>query len=496
MRRLILALLLFAPVSAMAQWGGGFVPKSHSGSPPSTCLQGVAFNDLCPAAPVAGKFVFSPATVFSGYAARPPWNVAGVDFPVGYTTAVGSLKDWSTAALPSGCVKAGNNVTCSTANTTIAGYDFGLHNGGTLICNAANLTVQNNHFLVGTNNLVPVGGNILGNVIVANNSCSGMSIINNEVDGGGQAVTSQQGQTLNFVANGGGTWTVKYNYMHASGGDMINWGSGNSIIINAFANFFKDIGTNTDHSDTFQFCSQVVGSGSRMSFNYVWQTVDQPGAGNGLFVQLSECAGMTMASLDVSNNGAAALAACVTCNWLFGFYDDLGATSANVSIRNNYGDPTGLFVPTGLFTQSAWFGINGPGIPLNSINIAHPSVFHDLTNMVSGASIPVPSAGSPNAGGYSVYPDGSGYTPSLSDIFAITAAPASGNRVTGNTVVFTLAMAVLPWTVTGSPTLSLSGTGSPTAVYTSGSGTNTLTFTYTVLAGQTATNLTVTAINP
>jgi hypothetical protein len=49
------------------------------------------------------------------------------------------------------------------------------------------------------------------------------------------------------------------------------------------------------------------------------------------------------------------------------------------------------------------------------------------------------------------------------------------------------------WTVTGTPTISLSSGG--TASYSSGSGSNSLVFTYAVGAGQTATNLAVTSIN-
>ncbi len=57
-------------------------------------------------------------------------------------------------------------------------------------------------------------------------------------------------------------------------------------------------------------------------------------------------------------------------------------------------------------------------------NLAHPMAMHDLTNMVSGAKVPIPSFSSPSTPGYYVYP---GYTPSLSDIFAVMLSPASGD---------------------------------------------------------------------
>ena len=52
---------------------------------------------------------------------------------------------------------------------------------------------------------------------------------------------------------------------------------------------------------------------------------------------------------------------------------------------------------------------------------------HSLTNMVSGSTIAIPTFSSQTLQGYYVYPDASGYSPSLSDIFAIAAAPSSGN---------------------------------------------------------------------
>src|SRR5262249_8656336 len=126
-------------------------------------------------------------------------------------------------------------------------------------------------------------------------------------------------------------------------------------------------------------------------------------------------------------------------------------------------------------------------------NLAHPMAMHDLADMVSGAKVPVPSFSSPSTFGYYVYPDLSGYAPSLSDIFAIIPSPASGDVTTGNTITFTLDMVRATWAVTGTPTISLSSGG--TASYSRGSGSNSLVFTYTVGAGQTATNLAVTSLN-
>ena len=166
-----------------------------------------------------------------------------------------------------------------------------------------------------------------------------------------------------------------------------------------------------------------------------------------------------------------------------GFYADLGGVADHVAMHNNYIDPTGI----NLYTASPWLATASGGT-----NLAHPTAMFGLTNMVTGASIPVPSASHKTSQGYYVYPDASGYSPALSDIYTTQASPSSGTVSAGGTITFTLNMDE-PWTVTGTPTFSLSSGGA--ATYSGGSGTNTLTFTYPVGAGDIATNLAITAVN-
>ena len=91
------ALLLTASLLALAgcatarpiHGGGGGMP-----APPGTCPQGGGYNDGCAAAIQTANF--QNATLFTAnpvsgqgpYAVRPPWNVAGADYPVGYDTTV------------------------------------------------------------------------------------------------------------------------------------------------------------------------------------------------------------------------------------------------------------------------------------------------------------------------------------------------------------------------------------------------------------------------
>ena len=142
-------------------------------------------------------------------------------------------------------------------------------------------------------------------------------------------------------------------------------------------------------------------------------------------------------------------------------------------------DPTGVLGYTG----SPWLGNGRTGNGAYSpSNIAHPSAFHDLVSMLTGKIYPVPNLTSPTGYGYYVYPDASGYLPSLSDIYGLSASPSTGHLVTGQSVAITLTMDAPLWTVSGSPTLTLNSGG--TAYYSSGSGTNALVFNYVVGAGN------------
>ena len=76
--------------------------------------------------------------------------------------------------------------------------------------------------------------------------------------------------------------------------------------------------------------------------------------------------------------------------------------------------------------------------------------------------------------------------------FVGTADDDSSNATTGHVVTITM-ISSTPVTVTGSPTLQLND--NEVATYVSGSGGNALVFTYTVQAGDSASDLAVTAIN-
>lgn len=478
----VLALLLaLLPIAASAQI------VQFSGAPPSSvasCAQGSTYQDGCGGAP-AGSANFS--TILSSYTKRPPWNVAAVDYRVGIPSTT-VLQDVTTATLPTGASynSSTNTVTVSGNNVTLNGYDFSLHNGTLLTVTGANDTIENSYFALGSNQC-PTAGSCTGTMIQFTSASSNPTMLNNEVNGNDIATTLQAGAMVTIASSG--TATMHYNYFHDSGEDAVDVQASSSTQIDKFEyNAWYKTGVNTAHQDTIQWYNTTIGSGSSVGFNTVYQTVPQPGGGNGMLVPLSEGSSSTMTGLDEHNNTIITTSGCNNCNWAVGFYDDLSGTSDHVSVRDNFVDPTGI----NLWTGSPWFA-NCKTSSCGSA-LAIPMIEHDLTDMTSGSSIAVPSSTSQTSQGYYVYPDINGNSPSLSDIFAITTSPSSGNITTGNTITFTLSMAVTPgWMVTGTPTLTLNSGG--TASYVSGSGTNTLTYSYTVGAGDTAATLAVSAIN-
>jgi hypothetical protein len=410
-------------------------------------------------------------SILAGYTVRPPWSVAGVDYAVGITSGT-TLKDPTlTGALPTGASynASTHTVTVTANNVTLNGFDFSLHSGIEVDVEAANVTVENSKFVVGSNQ------GSLGRVLYASRGAGNISILDNEFDGANVPVTVGSGQTI-FLLNTGNV-TFKYNYIHNTGGDAIDFGYGpqtDTIEYNMFAN----IGVNTGHADTLQWYDSQITSGT-VGFNTVYQNVPQPGAGNGALTLVSEGPLASMNNMMV-NNDTIIQTASGTSNFTTGFYADMGGTGKNVTIHDLYIDPTGAVSYTGMWLFPTGYYGNA---------FAQPTAISNVTNMTSGITYTT----FPKAQHYFVVPDVNGYTPSLSDIYSVRASQTSGTLNPGNTLTITLNMDE-PYTVVGSPSLALNSGGA--ATYVSGSGTNALVFRYTVgNSDATVATLAVTHIN-
>jgi hypothetical protein len=140
------------------------------------------------------------------YAKWPPWQVAGIDFPVGVPSTA-TLSDWQLLSGPGIVVHATDNPPFvridDTSNVVISGVDFSLHGGAYLFfVNSPNPTVTNCKF--GGPNLkrIPVA------VIFADKYSPGLTVSYNTIDGAGDG----NGSSL-VRAGGTGTTTLTYNWL-------------------------------------------------------------------------------------------------------------------------------------------------------------------------------------------------------------------------------------------------------------------------------------------
>jgi hypothetical protein len=397
--------------------------------------------------------------ILSGYAARPPWQVAGVDYAVGVASGTTLLDPTVAGNLPAGASynASTHTVTVTGNNVTLEGLDFSLYNGIQLVIESTNVTVQNCNFAVGSNQ------GSLGEVVAVTSAAGNVTFLDNDFNGNDVAVTAQQGALLSIENHG--TINFEYNYFQNTGGDVIDF-SGGPQVDDVQYNVFANVGVNTAHADTLQWYDSQITSGV-VGFNTVYQDVAQSGPGNGALTILSEGPTATMTDM-MENNDTIIQAVAGSGNFTTGFYADEGGTASGVTLHDLYIDPTGAVDYTGM-----WL------LPTGSYGdaLANPTAITNVTNMVTGTTYTT----LPTAQGYYVAPDVNGYSPSLNDIFGITASVANATETIGDTVTFTMALDE-SYTVAGTPTLSLNDGG--TATYTGGSGTSTLTFSYTVGAGD------------
>jgi hypothetical protein len=142
--------------------------------------------------------------LLAGYAKRPPWKVAGVDYPVGVPA---TLTDWRLLSGPGITVNTTNMPPYvrvdDTSNVVISGVDFSLHGGAEVFfVNSPNLTVTSSNF--GGTNLTTVSAF----VIYADSNSPGLTVSYNTIDGAGAG----SGSAL-VGAAGAGTATLSWNWL-------------------------------------------------------------------------------------------------------------------------------------------------------------------------------------------------------------------------------------------------------------------------------------------
>jgi hypothetical protein len=207
-------------------------PASARSNHPSCKYSG--YDDGCAKAYADGNFInpnffsYAKQSGQGAYYSAPntpsdhpmPWNVAGVDYPVGYSKGR-KLQDPAVDKLPTGCTYSatgsaahGAIVVCSKVNNlALKGWDFSLHNCTVLDIKSSvtgTITIKNSKFVNGSN--CSVSNGFLA--MIENSTIANFKFEHNYVDGlAHQYPTSLIGMIVPFIQ---GRMIVKYNaFLHS-----------------------------------------------------------------------------------------------------------------------------------------------------------------------------------------------------------------------------------------------------------------------------------------
>ena len=200
-----------------------------------------------------------------GEAARPPWNVAGVDYHVGTS---GTLTPYTGQTI-SGWSYSAPDLTSTTNGATLSGYDFSGIN---------NFQLQVQHSNVTINNILVKVINTSGNAQVPIAFFSGITgcvMTNSEINGNNLKLNNA------FLVNlTGDACTLKYNWIHDTAEQTTAEGAG---AINLLFNLLENSVTGADpgaHGDIWESATNDY-SNMLVSFNTVYQHSTAAGGGGG-----------------------------------------------------------------------------------------------------------------------------------------------------------------------------------------------------------------------
>jgi hypothetical protein len=322
-RPFAIAILLFGTSMGFAE--------AQSPTTPPICPRGTAYansrgdGDGCLGAP-KGKpdniTLFQRPDFFDRYAAqsgqtyktRPPWNVAGVDYPVGIPKDV-TLKDPATAPLPAGCNynATGNSIggplmRCSNGVLDIEGYDFsgtlvhpGSHGCVDFSPGASNpkIILKYNYFAINSACFGPSNGGYAVQVFTGNTN---LILDNNVFDY--SPPKSGAGTGFRPISIGQGNVEIKYNaFINLTGDPVVGSASGNLLAAyNYVENYVFDV-TNQGHGEFIG----LTGSGTQAQTYYFYNTILQGRAGQAgsttTTIWLANgVGGITYADAEVLNN--------------------------------------------------------------------------------------------------------------------------------------------------------------------------------------------------
>jgi hypothetical protein len=292
------------------------------------------------------------------YASTPPWNVAGVNYPVGINSSyAGNLKDPATAPLPTGCGFIGGAqpyVGCSNVNNlNISGYDFGHSVAGSVQLEIAGgvtgtLTISNDKFFNG-----PSVDSSYFDVIIYNSNSANVVFNYNYLDGNGLALPSGKMNSM-VLDQSTGSLTFQYNAMVNVPSRVIGYATDSNV--NISYNYGDGLGYGSPfvHPE-FNFGGPAeqnsTMSGVEIGYNTFLTDSNNGGATSNIYVSNGVPGGTVLdANVDhnvvVSNtnpspiNNSVQQESSITSSWLI---EAAGQTIDSLHFTDNYFDPRGSF---------------------------------------------------------------------------------------------------------------------------------------------------------
>ena len=285
-------------------------------------------------------------SLLGGYAVRPAWKVAGVDYQVGTPGGL-TLQDPTVAAnLPAGVsIDSTNDVLDITqSNVTLSGFDFSLHGGWGVVIEpgVGNTTIADCNFSM-------LGGEPVA-IDAASTSIGSLTVEYCSFNGNSEDIPSVRpppagtgiGSAINYF--GSGSFVAEYDYIHAMPADGIDFSDG-TVTPTIEYNLFEDLGTTPGaHPDPVQFYGDAV-SNALIAFNTIYQPQDGEAVNEGLAIEAQ--GGSTISATTIADNTIIATGPTLTQSINIGIFQDTGNTTNGVVVEDNYLDPTGAYGPFG-----------------------------------------------------------------------------------------------------------------------------------------------------
>jgi hypothetical protein len=314
----------------------------------------MALSDGSASAP-SGTIPFS--TLLSGYAIRPEWKVAGVDYYVG-TPSGAVLKDPSTISMAGVTVdKSAHIVTVSASNVTLSGYDFGLGGGWqvNVVNNANNVTIQNSRFQVGANDLMPIQAYYGGTI----------NVLNNTFDGGAKAGSSATAMV--FTGNGGAR--IEYNRFSNFPNDGIDITHDGKYVVQY--NLFDTMGAGGFHTDAIQTFFSSISSLS-VQYNTMYQPASMSNEGINAFMRIGDEQNNVVHDPVAAFNTIIMKSTNAESANVFQWDSQGKGTLLNPQIHDNFVDPTGVM-----------YAVVSPVLQNTDGSIVAPVTYNNM-NLVTG----------------------------------------------------------------------------------------------------------------